>query len=995
MELSAIQNKYGPGALVHVRQRDWVVLPSPNENLLLLKPLDGADDETTGIYLPLAFEEDTVKSAEFPAPAVSNIGAFSSARLLYNAARLSLRNTSGPFRSMGKLSFRPRAYQMVPLIMALRQNYPIRLLIADDVGVGKTIEAGIILKELLERRDVKSFAVITPPHLCEQWQEELRDKFGIDAVIIRSNTQARLDREIHDDTAVYNYYKYQVISIDYIKSPQRRQVFIQNCPELVIVDEAHTCAAHGVANSTQQQRHKLVEDIITRNPDRHLILLTATPHSGKQEQFNSLLGLLAKEYEFMDLPGLSREERRELAKFFVQRRRADVEKWSGQDTPFPDRDSSEIEYDLSPAYEEFYYKARKFALGLTAPGEAGGDRGAIFKGRRKLRYWAALALLRGVMSSPAAGVEMLKNRINKSTPPEEIPFMEDLPNPLIDEDFGARDFSPSAVLEQTPWSDKERSQLNELASELERLTGAAFDFKAQKTVQIVSQWLKQKFQPVIFCRFIATAIYLGEILKQELTLPGFAVDVQVVTGEDPDEVRKARVEDMKNSEYRVLVATDCLSEGINLQDLFTAVLHYDLPWNPNRLEQREGRIDRYGQRAPLVKTYLLYSSQNPMDKIVFTVLLKKVRQIRSDIGISIPFPEDNQSFMDAVFQEVVAQPDLLGEGYQRTFDFDDFEPVNREKLAVTKAIDAAAKREKESRSIFAQNAIKADEIENDLLESDQATGTPEDVEAFVAESLPDLLGVQISRDKNNKGYTLYTVNLPGPLTGIFLDKHSFKVSFHSPTPEGYLYIGRNHAFVENLCRYLLGRALSGDDSAEPARAAVIKCSAVAIKTTLLLLRVRNVIEEKQSGHKLVAEEMIVWGYKGSASRALALEAQEVDRLIKHAVSSVSLSAQAAAHILEAELNDIAGIKGILDDVAYERARVLVEAHERFRSVVGGKRYKIVEPVLPVDFIGIYILLPDGRELATEDTEKTLIIKSEIRNPKFEIRNSKQIQNSND
>ena len=105
---------------------------------------------------------------------------------------------------------------MVPLIMALRQPGPVRLLIADDVGVGKTIEALLVLKELLERREIKRFAIVVLPHLCEQWQAELQDKFGIEAVIIRSNTQARLDREIHGDTSVYEYYPYQIISNDYI-----------------------------------------------------------------------------------------------------------------------------------------------------------------------------------------------------------------------------------------------------------------------------------------------------------------------------------------------------------------------------------------------------------------------------------------------------------------------------------------------------------------------------------------------------------------------------------------------------------------------------------------------------------------------------------------------------------------------------------------------------------------------------------------------------------
>ncbi|MCK5229971.1 MAG: hypothetical protein KAR13_06880, partial [Desulfobulbaceae bacterium] len=219
--------EFKAGSLVSARSRDWVVLPSPQDDLVLLKPLGGSEEEITGIYLPLAFKDDKIESTNFPLPSTDDIGDISSARLLYNACRLSFRSGAGPFRSLAKLSFRPRSYQMVPLIMALRQPGPVRLLIADDVGVGKTIEALLVLKELLERREIKRFAIVVLPHLCEQWQDELKDKFGIEAVIIRSNTQARLDREIHGDTSVYEYYPYQIISIDYIKSDARRQVFIQ------------------------------------------------------------------------------------------------------------------------------------------------------------------------------------------------------------------------------------------------------------------------------------------------------------------------------------------------------------------------------------------------------------------------------------------------------------------------------------------------------------------------------------------------------------------------------------------------------------------------------------------------------------------------------------------------------------------------------------------------------------------------------------------------
>ena len=285
-----MSNPYQPGSLVKLRNRDWVVMPSADEKLLLVKPLGGADEETTGIFLPLAISDEIPQPSQFPVPSIDDLGNYSTAKLLYDASRLSFRNVSGPFRSMGRLSFRPRSYQVVPLIMSLRQDI-IRLLIADDVGVGKTIEALMIVREMLDRGEIKRFAVVCLPHLCDQWQQELKDKFSIDAVIVRSSTAAKLDRQIRGDQTLFKYYPYQVISIDFIKSDKRRSLFLMDCPELIIVDEAHTCARPVGASPKQQQRYYLVSDI-AKKKNQHLILLTATPHSGKQQEFQSLLGLV-------------------------------------------------------------------------------------------------------------------------------------------------------------------------------------------------------------------------------------------------------------------------------------------------------------------------------------------------------------------------------------------------------------------------------------------------------------------------------------------------------------------------------------------------------------------------------------------------------------------------------------------------------------------------------------------------------------------------------
>ena len=248
------------GSIVRCRNREWVLLPSSDENLYLLRPLTGSDKEICGIDKRLSnLGFDRVEPAAFPLPKPEDSGDFIGTELLWNAARLSLREGAGPFRSLGKISVRPRAYQFVPLLMSLRLD-PIRLFIADDVGIGKTIEALLIARELLDRGEIRRFGVLCPPYLCDQWQTELMEKFHIDAVVIRSGTISQLERELpSQDQSVFGYFPYSVVSIDYAKSDIHRANFLVNCPDLIIVDEAHGAAQPSAHLRVQQQRHELLK----------------------------------------------------------------------------------------------------------------------------------------------------------------------------------------------------------------------------------------------------------------------------------------------------------------------------------------------------------------------------------------------------------------------------------------------------------------------------------------------------------------------------------------------------------------------------------------------------------------------------------------------------------------------------------------------------------------------------------------------------------------
>ena len=954
-----MNSTFQPGKLVTLRGRDWIVLPSEDPELLVVKPLGASDDEIAGIYLPLAIASDKPVDATFPNPQPEDLGDISTARLLYDSARLAFRNGAGPFRSLAKLSFRPRSYQMVPLIMALKQNL-VRLLIADDVGVGKTIEALLIVKELLERRKIKRFAVVCLPHLCEQWQAEIRDKLDLEAVIIRSNTQARLDRQIQGDTSVYDYYPYQVISIDFIKSDTRRDVFIEQCPEMVIVDEAHTCAKPAGASQSQQQRYHLVSRIASKSDNQQLILLTATPHSGKPEEFHSLLGMLRPDFETLDLPNSSQNQRKDLAKFFVQRKRGDVEKWMGEDTPFPKRDAFEWPYDLSTGYGQFFEQILDFARKLIAPDSVSGV-------QRRVHYWTALALLRGVMSSPAAGIEMLNTRltglaqaaVDEPTGTSDA-VMDTDENPVRDTEFGTEgDNTPTHVIEKNDWSSYQRQQLSGFAKQLSDLANLKDDQKLAAAEAILEDWLKSGFSPVVFCRYIATAKYIGEKLAPALRKKFPKLDIQVITSELPDDLRKQKIDEMGKATQRVLIATDCLSEGINLQMHFSGVLHYDLPWNPNRLEQREGRVDRYGQLEDEVKACLLYGADNPIDGIVLDVLLRKVREIKKSTGINVPFPEDSQSIIDTITHALLLNPDkhITGkrENKQMTFDFSDFNEAAEAKASITRKVEEAAEREKASRGIFAQNAIKAQEIEADLREVDTAIGDPGAVEDFVVAALNNLFGVQVLKDA--KGYRLITANLSPSLRELIPAGDTVAVSFISPTPLGYHYLGRNNRFVEQLCQLVMANTLARVDK-RAARAAVIRTRQVATKTTLLLFRCRNVIEETKGHHQVVAEEMILWGWSGTPQQKEFLDHVQAAALLAEARATSDLSIQARGSFLANELGILDALKVEFSSVAEQQSQKLVAAHERFSILMDAARFQVVYPVLPMDLLGVYILLPE-------------------------------------
>ena len=396
------EHNYVPGNLVHARGREWVVQSESSNDWLLLRPLGGTDDDIIALIPDLEIEP--VCPATFPWPDAEKPGSHSGGLLLRDALRLKLRTGGGPFRSFGNIAVEPRSYQLVPLLMALRLS-TVRLLIADDVGIGKTIEAGLIVRELMDRGEISKLAVLCPPHLVEQWQSELENRFNLQAVALTSATASRVEREVPHGMSLMDHFPIIVVSLDYIKSERHREHFLSIAPECVIVDEAHTCASSGQG---KQLRFELLQRLAANN-ERHLIMLTATPHSGDEGAFYNLISLLnPKFFELQKHTSAGHPLRQELARHFVQRRRKDISEWqteTGDGSGFPRRMKSEVTYKLTGDWGAFFDSVQNYCVELAESVEQQGEKSS------RLIWYATLALLRCVASSPAAAVKALSNRL--------------------------------------------------------------------------------------------------------------------------------------------------------------------------------------------------------------------------------------------------------------------------------------------------------------------------------------------------------------------------------------------------------------------------------------------------------------------------------------------------------------------------------------------------------------------------------------------------------
>lgn len=914
---------FAPGDLVRAREREWVALPSPRDGVLALRPLSGSENDT--VVLDPALEMLPVTAARFDLPADARPTVQSKAALLADALRLTLRRGAGPFRSAAQLAFEPRTYQLVPLLMALRLAVP-RLLIADDVGIGKTIEAGLILRELMDRGEVEGFAVLCPPHLVEQWVGELRSRFGIDAVAVTSGSAARLERGLPLAQTLFDAYPYTVVSLDYIKAEKRREGFARACPDFVIVDEAHACVG---THQGKQQRFDLLAGL-ARDPERRMILLTATPHSGDEDAFGRLLSLIEPSFGAMAFDDPRYRER--LARHFVQRQRIDLVAGAwGETRAFPKHETTESPYRLSQAHLDFQENVLDYCFGVVSRAGSG-------LRERRLAFWGTLALMRCVGSSPAAALSALRNRLaGESDRLEPQIYDED------SDDDDAVDIEPSTGFGADP-------ALLALLGRAEALIRQA-DPKLTALIDALTPLIKRGANPVVFCRYLATADHVRDGLRK--AFPKLAVEA--VTGVLTPDERRDRVADMAADDderptQRILVATDCLSEGINLQQLFDTVIHYDLSWNPTRHQQREGRVDRFGQPAELVRSIMMFSPDSAIDGAVLDVILRKAEEIRKATGVTVPLPDDRGPVTDALMASM-----MLRRGGTRQLAFD-LRLDDGTKMIEQRWRDAS-ENEKKSRARFAQNAMKPQEVAPEWEKARTLLGSPQDAKLFVERAM-SRFGVPLEPRK-----TLLLAHVDALEAGLrerLAQRDltgSLRLALGEPAPSGTQLLTRTHPLTATLAEALVEASLDPEalTGLGIGRVGAWPTTAVQQTTRVVLLRIRfKLTVHARKERLLLAEEAALVAITGARIVATG----EAARALLNAPATADLAPSARDRFVAKAQDDLPGLlSGALADFVRSRAEELMQDHARLRSAAGSATRVTVDPVLPPDVIGLFVLQP--------------------------------------
>jgi len=963
---------YAPGSIVRTRGRDWVVQPATKPPVYELLPLGGSSHERTLVHAEL----ESLVSATFALPDPANRGDHNACRMMRDAARLATRNAAGPYRSFGRLGFDPRPYQLVPLMLAMRLD-PVRMLIADDVGIGKTIEALMIARELYDRGEISGFSVLCPPHLAKQWHSELKNRFHLEAELVLAGTTLRLERTLRSvDETIFTKYPITIVSLDYVKQERRREEFVQSCPQLVIVDEAHSCSpAGGQGRAARQQRHEVLAKLAKKD-GQHIILVTATPHSGNDHSYASLLGLLDPRFgpEGELAPDCIDQTARikALSRHFVQRRRKDIVNFLG-DTKFPERKPADLAYALSKPMKGLVSKVTGFAEEYLMA-EGAGVRAP------RARGWALLSLLQAIASSPAAAAATLAQRSDGSVADDEdacIDKVDALQAALLDEieeESSGGEISISVVSLEAELSTtaqnlqaakKARTFFQELHAQAVAISPAD-DAKLEKLLKELREPVAEKRGLVVFCRFVATAEYLRDQIEARY---GKKAAVACVVGTLPDEERTKRIETIvEQAEVddlaRILVCTDCLSEGINLQERFDTVVHYDLSWNPNRHVQREGRVDRFGQPRDMIHVLQLWSNDTLFDAVVLDNNRKKRERIASELGYNIAIPITR----DVLLNEILALARKLVPAARTGYLFDGME----EAAAAAEAYDREAERmvqtERTFRSRFSHYQLEPAKVEAELDKVRTAIGR-DSVKDFLRDALR---GCRVVCEERN-GFDRVALQPDTGLSAREIVERTLaqrqgerRIAYSGEAGPRRTLIVRTHPLVEQLAAHIMECALEPELADPDARQVAARCGALQVRevqsrTMVVLLRnrfqIRAVAASDGATKELLAEEVhpVAWTWSGTSLVRCADDLAAT--LVTAKPAGDNLQTARVQRLLTDATELLRSRTADLDAIALERAEALRQAHETARQRRAGARSASVVPVGSADILGVYVYLP--------------------------------------
>jgi superfamily II DNA or RNA helicase len=626
------------GQLVDVRSRRFVVtdvrqttLPTHPIRQGVEKPqhlvtLASVEDDALGEELQVIWELEAGacvrEKMELPYPdgfdEPARLDAFLDAVRWGAASIADVRNVQSPFRSGIEIE----DYQLDPVVRAI-QMPRVNLLIADDVGLGKTIEAGLVAQELMLRQRVRRILIICPSALQIQWQEQMRDKFGLDFRIVDRDLMKQLRRSRGIHVNPWTHFPKLITSIDFIKRDRPLRLFREVLPaegeplyprrfDLLIVDESHNVAPSGGGKydvySLRTAAIRLLEPHF-----EHKLFLTATPHNGYPESFTALLELLDNRRFARGV----KPDRNQLQTIMVRRLKRELPpRWDG--TPrFPKRELEPIVVDYTDAERQAHRQLQQYTALRRQGAAENTEKYAtefVLKLLKKRLFSspAAFALTldqhlsslksarrRGSgMSKPSVGI--LRRQVEQI----EEEFADDA---VYEESTGDAIASTSRLFREL--SPAEQTLLQDLQTWAEAASRRP-DSKARELLNWIDaqicpngKWSKERV--IIFTEYRATQKWLYEILAAQ----GLAQEerlMQLYGGIDAQERERVKAAFQAHPDVanvRILLATDAASEGLDFQNHCSKLIHYEIPWNPNRMEQRNGRIDRHGQKAPQVRVY--------------------------------------------------------------------------------------------------------------------------------------------------------------------------------------------------------------------------------------------------------------------------------------------------------------------------------------------------------------------------------------------------------